>query len=273
MNRILLSFDVEEFDTPLEYGHAISEEEQFRVSLQGLLDILALLERTQVTATFFTTANFAVHHPDLVRQIAIRHEVASHGFFHGTFADADLARSKAELERITGQPVVGFRRARMAATGQRPILDAGYRYNSSENPTWIPGRYNHFFDSRRPYYFEDLLNIPASVTPLVRFPLFWLSFKNFPLAAVKLASRWTLQADGCLNLYFHPWEFSDLSSYRVPRYVKRIDGQALADRLERYIRWLRKLGAGHDRAGSQFMTFRDYDAFYRAAHGPPTSGA
>jgi peptidoglycan/xylan/chitin deacetylase (PgdA/CDA1 family) len=266
MKRILLSFDVEEFDVPLEFGQAIPEDEQFRVSRQGLADILELLDRTGVVATFFTTANFAMHHPDLVRQIAARHEVASHGYVHGTFTEADLARSKAELERITGQPVVGFRRAKMAATGAQPILNAGYRYNSSENPTWIPGRYNGFFDSRRPYFSGDLLNIPASVTPLVRFPLFWLSFKNFPLLAIKAASGWTLYADGCLNLYFHPWEFTNLSGYRLPRYIKRIDGRALTVRLEKYLHWLE--GRGERRA--QFITFREYDAYYRASRVAPS---
>jgi peptidoglycan/xylan/chitin deacetylase (PgdA/CDA1 family) len=98
---ILLSFDVEEFDVPLEYGQAIAESQQFRVSMQGLELVLALLERLQVRATFFVTANFALHHPSTILAMAQHHEVASHGFYHSSFQMADLARSKQTLETIT----------------------------------------------------------------------------------------------------------------------------------------------------------------------------
>jgi hypothetical protein len=254
---ILLSFDVEEFDMPLEYGQAIPEEEQMRVSAGGLQRILELLDRTGVRATFFTTANFARHHEEFIRRIAAGHEIASHGYIHAALHEGDLARSKAELERITGAPVVGFRRAKMAPTDEQSLVQAGYRYDSSENPTWIPGRYNHFFAPRKPFLRQGLLHIPASATPLVRFPLFWLSFKNFPLGVIKAASRWVLASSPCLNLYYHPWEFADLQPYRLPRYAKQMDGTALLGRLERYVRWLRPRG--------NFVTFAEFDAQFRGA--------
>ena len=62
-HKTILSFDVEEFDTPLEYGKNMSMDEQMHVSETGLRAVLGLLEAHQVTATFFTTANFALHHP------------------------------------------------------------------------------------------------------------------------------------------------------------------------------------------------------------------
>jgi len=58
MNKVvLLSFDVEEFDIPEEYGQILNEREKFRVSLKGLEPILQLLERLNIRATFFTTAS------------------------------------------------------------------------------------------------------------------------------------------------------------------------------------------------------------------------
>ena len=56
---ILLSFDIEEFDLPTEYGLAISWEEQLRVSREGSGHILNVLARHGVRATFFCTARFA----------------------------------------------------------------------------------------------------------------------------------------------------------------------------------------------------------------------
>jgi hypothetical protein len=68
---------------------------------------------------------------------------------------------------------------RLKEVEDREIEKAGYEYNSSMNPTYLPGRYNNFFKTRTRYYSNNLLNIPISVTPLIRFPLFWLSFKTF----------------------------------------------------------------------------------------------
>lgn len=256
---ILLSFDVEEFDTPLEYGRALSEEAQFEACRTGLDRILELLGRKGITATFFTTANYALHHAEQMRTLAARHEIASHGYYHSHLEDRHLLESRLVLEELTGRPILGFRRARMAATDNRLIAAAGYRYNSSENPTVIPGRYNHFFAARTPHLSGPLLNIPASVTPRVRFPLFWLSFKNFPLWWIRCVSKRVLEADGMLCLYFHPWEFIDLSSYGLPWYIRRIDGQRLLDRLAKFIDWLGPRG--------DFITFGDYDARWRRGEG------
>jgi hypothetical protein len=50
---ILLSFDIEEFDMPLEYEGTISLEEQLSVSRKGLQNILRILKKYQIKATFF----------------------------------------------------------------------------------------------------------------------------------------------------------------------------------------------------------------------------
>lgn len=249
---ILLSFDVEEFDVPEEYGQILEDSVKFKVSAEGLENVLKLLDRLNIRATFFTTANFAIHHPSKMLEIAKKHEVASHGFYHSAFCVEDLARSKQALEEILDQQITGFRMARLQPVEDREIQLAGYQYNSSMNPTYLPGRYNNFSKSRLPYHSEKLLNIPVSVTPLIRFPLFWLSFKNLPLPLYKLASRITLHWDSYLNLYFHPWEFTNIRGYQLPGYIKKRSGKEMLDRLENYLTWLRPLG--------KFVTFSEFQA-------------
>jgi Polysaccharide deacetylase len=239
MNKVLLSFDVEEFDVPEEYGQPLSDAEKFAVSLNGLEPVLALLDALEIRATFFTTACFALQHQPLIRAIAQRHEVASHGFYHSSFDVADLAKSKHALEAIIQGDIVGFRMARLQKVKDCAIAGAGYAYNSSMNPTYLPGRYNNFFQPRTAHYAHSLLNIPVSVTPMVRFPLFWLSFKNLPLPVYQAASWLTLRCDRYLSLYFHPWEFTDISAFQLPGYIKRHSGQPMLHRLERYLRWLK----------------------------------
>jgi Polysaccharide deacetylase len=240
--QIFLSFDIEEFDVPLEYGRSIDLDEQFRVSNIGLEAILNLLDRLGIRATFFITAHFAQHHPQAIARIAQTHEIASHGFYHSRFEVTDLLKSRQVLQQLSGQAVLGFRMARLQPVEAGAIAQAGYRYNSSLNPTWLPGRYNHLTKPRQPTWSGPLLNIPVSVTPVIRFPLFWLSFKNLPLGLYKILSAWNLTCDRSLNLYFHPWEFAPIEGYGLPGYISRRGGTEMVERLENYLIWLKKKG-------------------------------
>lgn len=238
-----LSFDVEQLDIAAEHGLDLPADRQFGIGREGLRRVVALLARRHAPATFFVTAEFAERYPDDVAALPpAGHEIASHGLTHGDLRPGDLERSRLILQDVAGTPVLGFRRARLAPTDRAAIARAGYRYDAGENPIWLPGRYNHFFSPRRPRVERtpggDLAVIPASATPLVRFPLFWLAFKNAPMPLVRAASRWCLATDGHLNTYFHPWELCDLSGLGLPWYLRRVDGDALADRLGRYVDWL-----------------------------------
>ena len=233
---------MEEFDIPQEFGQSIPEEEQFRVSSEGMESVLNLLREHEVVSTCFVTANFARHRKDLVSRIARSHEIASHGYYHGSFEIGDLKESKRVLDDLTGKEVCGFRRARLEKTDEKKIREAGYGYSSSENPIWLPGRYNHFCDERTVYMSGGLLNIPISASPIVRVPLFWLGIKNFPKWLIKYATWHTLRADGYVNVFFHPWEFADIGRYDLPIYVKRRYGERMLMRLDWYIRWLKERG-------------------------------
>ena len=236
---ILLSFDIEEFDMPIEYGKTINFEEQILISKIGTSIILDILKKHKIKATFFSTVVFAQNAPELIKKIVDDgHEIASHTYYHSKFEVADLLKSKQALEQQTGQKVLGFRMPRMQPVDEKEIFKAGYTYNSSINPTYLPGRYNNFNKPRTYFIQENVLQIPASVTPIVRFPLFWLSFHNIHLKLYLWLCRWTLKTDGYLNIYFHPWEFTNLDQkekYNFPDYVSKNTGEKMAERLDYFI--------------------------------------
>jgi peptidoglycan/xylan/chitin deacetylase (PgdA/CDA1 family) len=240
---VLLSFDVEEFDMPLEYGHPVSPEEQMRVGKAGLDAITPVLDDPSVASTLFTTANFAQHYPEAIRTLAQKHEIASHTFYHSDFENEHLLRSRITLEKISGTPVTGLRMPRMRPVEMSAVKVAGYNYDSSVNPTWIPGRYNNFHLPRPVYSDQGMTRIPASVSPVIRVPLFWLSFKNFPYPVFRALVMQTLKADGYVCLYFHPWEFTDISGYGLPRYTCNPQGEELLNRLKQLVLDLKKTGA------------------------------
>lgn len=238
--RILLSFDVEEFDMPLEYGFPISPAEQMAVGKRGLDAIDPILSDSGIEATLFTTANFAMHYPDAMRNLAQRHEIASHTFYHSEFENAHLLSSRLQLQETCGVPVTGLRMPRMREVSMQEVANAGYEYDSSINPTWLPGRYNNLHLPRTIYADNGMKRIPASVSPFLRIPLFWLSFKNLPYTVYRSLALGALKKDGYLCLYFHPWEFTNIDHFGLPGYTKRLHGDPLLKRLIRLIDDLKK---------------------------------
>lgn len=241
----LLSFDIEEFDMPFEYGKEISFEDQISISTTGCHTILDLLAKHQIKATFFSTATFAINAPQIIERIKNEgHELASHTYYHSKFETADLLTSKLKLEEISGLEVFGFRMPRMMPVSDLAIQEAGYTYNSSINPTFLPGRYNNLHISRTHYKVGEVLQLPASVSPF-RIPLFWLSFHNFPLWYYKYLVNRTYQKDGYVNIYFHPWEFTDLTDqqrFGFPGYVSKNSGTQMIARMDNLMKWMNEKG-------------------------------
>ena len=238
---ILLSFDTEEFDVPREHGVDFSLEEGMKVSIEGTNRILDVLKQNGVKATFFCTGNFAENAPEVMQRIMDEgHEVACHGVDHWQPKETDFAVSKQIVERVTGRQVYGYRQPRMFPVSDSEIEKAGYRYNSSLNPAFIPGRYMHLTDPRTWFMKGGVMQIPASVTPWIRFPLF-------------MVCR-TLNHDGYFVTYFHPWEFFDLKEhpeFKMPFIIKNHSGRQMMQRLDNLIKMLK--GGNHD-----FITFTEF---------------
>lgn len=253
--KILLSFDTEEFDLPREQGVDIPIEEAMAVSVRGTSAILDILGRHKVKATFFCTTTFAVNAPEIMRRIIDEgHEIASHGCDHTNPTEDDVARSKAELEKLFDIKIRGYRQPRMFEVNDRAIQAAGYAYNSSIHPAFIPGRYMHLDQPRVPFMNDSVLEIPASVSPWFRLPVFWLACHNYPFWIYRRLARWTLRHDGQFVIYFHPWEFVDLGDnpeWKIPLIIRRHSGDGMAKRLDKLISMFKKDNA-------EFVTYSDF---------------
>ncbi len=162
---VALSFDIEEFDLPLEHGVELPFERQIEVSRIGAERILDILDGHGVRATFFSTVKFAGHAPEVIsRLLKEGHELASHGIRHTGFDISDLKASRQALEKIAGHPVTGFRMPRMMKLPESAMRDAGYLYDSSLNPTFIPGRYMNLGTPRHPFMKDGVLQIPTPMS-------------------------------------------------------------------------------------------------------------
>ena len=91
---------------------------------------------------------------------------------------------------------------------------------------------------------------PSAAPPLLWFPLFWLSFHNLPLFLYKCLSKITLKKDKYLNIYFHPWEFTNITAFGLPKYTTKGSDNELLDKLYRLLNDLNKQ--------AEFVTMGDF---------------
>jgi peptidoglycan/xylan/chitin deacetylase (PgdA/CDA1 family) len=240
--QVLLTFDLEEFDIPNEYGASLPWQEQVLIGRKGMEAVIEVLGLHKTPTTIFTTAAYANDNKEQIRFLAADHEIASHSYYHSRFKNEDLALSKIALEAITGKKVCGLRMPRLQPVNMQLVHEAGYLYDSSVNPTFIPGKYNNTHLPKILYKEKNMYRLPCSVSPGLRIPLFWLAFKNFPYLLYKKLLTNAITNYGYVNLYFHPWEFTDISNYKLPFYVKRQSGEQLLEKLHRLINDLKKEG-------------------------------
>lgn len=252
---VMLSFDLEEFDIPREQGKIIPLKEKLRVSEEGANWLLDILHSEGIPATFFCTTTLLTHAPELATRIIKEgHEIASHGCDHANPQPEHVIESKKILEKDFGITIHGYRQPRMYEVDNSVLEREGYAYNSSINPTFIPGRYMHLNVSRLPFVKDHILQIPISVSPRLRFPLFWLSAHHLPLWVYERFVKRTLEHDGFFNTYFHPWEFVEIQhneKYGVPYVIGHHSGKEMQRRLLHLIKALKAQNA-------EFITYYSF---------------
>lgn len=226
--RNAMTCDVEDYFQVSAFAPHISRDSWPSLScrVEANIDrILALMDAGQVKATFFTLGWIAERYPAMVRRIVDSgHELASHGYAHlrasdqtaAEFSD-DITRSKALLEDIGGQPVLGYRAPSFSIGSGNlwaldTLLQAGYRYSSSIYPI----KHDHYGmpDASRFAFYpngkDGLLEIPITTVRLMQKNLPAGGggyFRLFPYAV----SRWLIQRVNEQDrqsaiFYFHPWE-------------------------------------------------------------------
>jgi peptidoglycan/xylan/chitin deacetylase (PgdA/CDA1 family) len=240
---VSLTFDIEKDCSPLLHTTIGVEV--------GLPSILRLLEKYRIDCTFFITGEVAELFPDIVRQIAKRHEVGSHGYHHETLEKItihkkdDIRRSKTLLEKITNQRVIGFRAPRFLVSNEMydTLAEVGFKYDSSL--TYFTPRHI-LMKARLP---EFRVQLPSA---LLNFPMGLQAFKAI------------CRANSFPVIFFHSWEAVDvrsllnspsLDSPPLRKYLRPDmwvnTGEMFLKRLEILIKCLLGLGL-------RFITLRDF---------------
>jgi polysaccharide deacetylase family protein (PEP-CTERM system associated) len=222
------SIDVEGFSEggaesfPVPPGWVGGPAERFEIAINVDV-VLGWLAEHGVRATFFTLGTVAESQPWIVRRIAdAGHEVASHGYHHrrlnrmdGRAARDAIVRSRQILQDVSGQAVLGFRAPDFSIDGRSlhlldVVREAGYRYDSSINPTTLHDVYGAAGAPRDPHRLASgLVEFPPATVRVLGLVITVLGGGYFRLAPLWLSRRVLTAAEAAgrsLMTYTHPYE-------------------------------------------------------------------
>ena len=250
--------------------------------------ILELFDSHGVKATFFTLGWVTERYPDMIKRIVGQgHELASHGWSHVRVTQQqpaefrqDILRTKALLEDVSGQDVIGYRAASYSIGANNLwalelLQETGHRYSSSIYPIrhdlyGMPDAPRFAFSPGN----DDFLEFPVTTVRLGNRNLpcgggGW--FRLFPYSFSRWAMRQVNNKDQQSGIfYFHPWEVdpdqprlthaSRRSKFRHYLNLKKM--QPRLSRLMDDFSWGRvdEIFLGNDRELSQYQEWSADDA-------------
>ena len=258
--RNCFTVDVEEWFHVCGAGGALAPDRWHELPsrvVDNTRDLIDLLHRCDVRATFFVLGWVARRHPGLVEEIAkAGHEIGSHGHLHrrvyeltpAGFAD-EIDQSLAALASAGVRSVKGFRAPEWSINDRslwavEILARKGFRFDSSMTPLRIIGN---------PRYAKEPHVLATSSGPLLEFPpLVDRRFgQNMPLGGgwglrmsepgrVVAAIEDRNRRGTPIALFVHPWEI-DPDPPQVPlrwpqRFVHSFRLSGFRDRLERVLR-------------------------------------
>jgi polysaccharide deacetylase family protein (PEP-CTERM system associated) len=200
---------------------------------ESTLDVLELLSRHGIKATFFVLGWVAERMKSLIREIrSENHEIANHGYDHRLAYEmspeefrSDVRRSKSIIEDAIGERIYGYRATSYSIIRKnlrylQILAEEGFLYDSSIFPVYH-SRYGISNWDR----FPKIVNLNGYSIYEVPPSTFKIFGYNFPIAGGGYLRFFPIQfISHCIKkinmierqpaiIYFHPWEID----YEQPR--------------------------------------------------------
>ena len=245
---LTLCIDVEVFDLLSEFGTEISKEKMYRVSLEGLNVLCKIIDEFDIKVTFFVTRDMVTMFPKEVRLLAAEgHEIALHSVIKKQEKEditlEELAEQKKYIENMIDGRIFGHKSHKFSPISLKKLREIGLTYDNSLHPTYVPGRYCNIFSPRELYKEDGMIEVPVSVTPLFRLPFSCFWFRVFNVSYAKLCSKFIYLKQDYINIYFHSWEFCNITSVPLKWPYKLLIqniGDKMAFDFSHYLQWVIK---------------------------------
>jgi peptidoglycan/xylan/chitin deacetylase (PgdA/CDA1 family) len=240
---IALTIDCEQWNSPAIRGKEDPQNNNNKYSYEGNKNLLKILDKHGVKATFFVTGFFAEKEQKQVKEIFKKHEIACHGYNHfyrgnnNLDLKNDVTKSKNIIEKIIGEKIIGFRAPQVQFSKELiEILEKlNFKYDSSIHSAYLPGFYNNKDKPLKPFKIGKITEIPASASYKLRLPFSWIFARNFPLFyTIKIVKK-LIKKGITPVIYFHSWEFTEIKSKTIPFYITRNTGKKFCEKFEKFL--------------------------------------
>lgn len=225
MSQISITFDVE----------PDIHTEGYKGITSGISEIISILDRQKIKATFFTTCDCIEKYPRIFNDLKKQgHEIAFHGYRHIRFDELSLQEKKEQIEKsvkifktILKENPRGFRAPQHSIDNStlRILNQNSFLYDSSYTPfnflqlVFFPKKFKlgikGFFSPRRTYkILKEIYEIPVSsfLIPFVSLPL-----RIFPWKILKIYLWFLRKTNTNLVFYAHSWDFIELPKSKIDR--------------------------------------------------------
>ena len=276
-NSCLITIDVEEWFQVENLRSAFPKstwKDQKSSVLKNTKNILNVLDKFNIKATFFILGLVAEKNPDIVTLISQDgHEIASHGTDHDLTYNLDenqlfddISKSKEQIENLIGNKVQGYRAPNFSVDNKliNILRKLDFLYDSSYNPFQLNSRYGKI-DLNSPsdngiYNLENnFYEVPLSTLRMFNqhIPMAGGAyFRIFPLPLFKKLVKAKLKKDNLYHFYLHPWEFEPEQprirniklNYKLRHYTGLKKTEA---KFEKLIQFLQEMNC-------QFLTISEY---------------
>jgi len=248
MSRCFFSVDLEDWFHAHNLRPVIDREDWDECELRvvdNTKTLLDLLDRHDVTATFFVLGYVADRAPDLIREVEARgHEIATHGYNHKEVTDlsraefsADVERSIESIEAAIDGDVHGYRAPSFSITGWAldVLRELGLTYDSSSFPFAGHPRYGNIDVQQEGTFVRldnGLVEAQLPLLSIARKQIPWAGGGYFRFIPYTIYQRGIqrIQKRQDVIFYVHPWELDPdqpslpgLSPLRKVRHYRNLD--------------------------------------------------
>lgn len=273
MKKVYLSVDIEEW-YHLDYLKTYSIDKEEVETIPKIFDFLDLLDKMHIKATFFTLAEIAYKHADILRDISDRgHVIACHGLDHDLLYNKtdeefknQIIEARNILNDVLGEDAVKGYRASCFSMDRNKLdilQDIGFEYDSSyisfaEHPLYgsldLTG-YQRVSDSvyKKDNFYE--FEIPTSKIGKYNLPISgggYLRLLPYPIISFLIKKH--IRNNESFLLYLHPFELTDIE-LPFPKEVPMIDRFRASVGRKGNLKKLERILVLLQKEGVQFSTF------------------
>lgn len=238
--------------------------------------ILKILKKEKVKATFFILGEVAQWYPELIKKIAREgHEIACHGMHHRDLTlyskngfIKELVKSREILKKLSGQKILGFRAPNLVVPPWlgEVLIEQKFVYDSSVCPSRnVQGKNrdqttvscNPYRVSKNSMLLEgksSLIEIPIPTFPVLKLP-----------GAVSIATRifgwfWTkitlesALSRGAVCFYLHPYEFNKAPKIDKMKFRERLIFRRVGQPMTKFFEKILKQYRGRIISAEKFVT-------------------